>query len=123
MGYRNRVLGRVVKRLKENTGVNFMKILAKAEIRHRLQEHQARLRLGEKVPSLAEVARRAGRHRDTIFACIAGDQIDEITQIRLSKVLHELAQAPPAPTRLMHISVAPNGVKLGFGLGVGVGRR
>lgn len=100
-----------------------MTLLTQEKIKHFLREHQARLRLGERLIPLAEIARRASLHRDTLYASMAGDRIDEITQIRLSKVLHELAQSPPAPTRLMHISVAPNGVKLGFGLGVGVGRR
>ena len=109
--------------LRENTGVNVMTTLPRAEVARRLREHQARLRLGEKLIPLAEIARRAALHRDTLYACMAGDRIDEITQIRLSKVLHELAQAPPAPTRLMHVTVSPSGVKLAFGLGVGTMRR
>lgn len=98
-------------------------VLPQSEIARRLREHQARLRLGEPLVTLTELSRRAGIHRDTVYVALAGDRIDQRTQLRLSKVLQDLTQAPPTTTRLMHVSIGPQGAKLSFGFGVGLGRR
>jgi hypothetical protein len=99
------------------------RVLSQSEVTRRLREHQARLRLGESLITLTEISRRAGIHRDTVYVALAGDRSDKRTQIRLSAVLQDLANIPPTTTRLMNVSIGPHGAKLGFGFGVGLGRR
>lgn len=92
------------------------KIRSRLEIRQALKTHQKRLRLGEKLKPLIQLAEEAGLHRDTLYAAINGERISEISQIRLSRMLDRLAEEPRAPSRLMNISFDRDGLKLGFGI-------
>ena len=47
-----------------------------------LSTHQKRLKMGDKLPSLSELAERAGLHRDTLYQAINGERISQISQIR-----------------------------------------
>lgn len=93
-------------------------IRSRIEIQRDLKSHQKRLRLGDDIPPLRHLADMANVHRDTIYAAIAGDRINEISQIRISRMLDKIAEEPSPPSRLMNISFGPDGPKLGFGLGL-----
>ena len=90
---------------------------SQAEIRQFLRTHQKRLQMGDKLPSLAELADRAGLHRDTLYQAINGERISQISQIRLERMLKRLAEEPQPPSRLMHVNINKNYPVLGFGVG------
>lgn len=81
--------------------------------------YQAMLRLGDDLPSLTILARRAGIHRDTIYALLNGDRVCQRTQYALSRVLREVEQETSLTpkTKLMSLSFNQGGVSLQIGLG------
>ena len=93
------------------------------QIRLYLRMHQKRLYLGEDMTSISSLAERSGLHRDTLYSLLSGNRINEISQIRLSRLIDQLEKEPSPPSRLMHVSFGANGPKLGFGVGVGIGRK
>jgi DNA-binding transcriptional MocR family regulator len=48
--------------------------LSQAEIQRLLRTHQKRLQMGDSLPSISELADRAGLHRDTLYQAIAGQK-------------------------------------------------
>jgi hypothetical protein len=98
-------------------------VRTQAEIRNALKSHQKRLKMGDDLVPITQLAERAGVCRDTLYASLAGDRISETSQIRLNRMLDKLAEKPSPPSRLMHVSLGPNGPRLGFGLGVGALKR
>jgi len=93
------------------------------EIRLGLKTHQKRLQLGDEIATITSLAERSGVHRDTLYSLLSGNRINELSQIRLSRLLDQLEKEPSPPSRLMHVKFSTNGPKLGFGLGVGTGRK
>jgi len=93
--------------------------LSQSLIRSWLISHQKRLRVGDDLPPLTEVASRAGVHRDTLYACMAGDRINLRSQYALSRVITEVEEEMQgnARTRLMSISLASGQAQLRFGIG------
>jgi hypothetical protein len=89
------------------------------DIRNILLVHQKRLQFGDKLQSITEIANRAGVHRDTLYACINGDRINERTQYALSRALEdiEIENQGKSKTKIMSIALRKNGVHLNFGLG------
>jgi len=79
--------------------------------------HQKRLQMGDKLPSLTELAERAGLHRDTLYQAINGERISQISQIRLERILKQIASEPQQPSRLMHVNINKGYPVLGFGVG------
>ena len=77
-----------------------------------------RLRAGDGIPTLSSIAKRAGIHRDTIYALLNGDRVCQRTQYALSRVLREveLETALTPKTKLMSLSFNQNGVSLQVGL-------
>ena len=59
-------------------------------IRQTLLNHQKRLQFGDNLQTITEIANRAGVHRDTVYACINGDRINERTQYALSRALEDI---------------------------------
>jgi len=89
-----------------------------------LRTHQKRLQLGDKLPSISELAERAGLHRDTLYEALNGRRISQVSQIRLSLMLTRLEAEEKPPSRLMHVRLGPGMPSLGFGVGpVGAKRR
>ena len=88
-------------------------------IRQKLKSHQMRLRAGDGLPNLSSIAKRAGIHRDTIYALLSGDRVCKRTQYALSRVLHEVEQETfmTPKTKLMSVSFYQGGVSLHIGLG------
>ncbi len=92
-------------------------MISQAEIRRFLLSHQRRLRAGDSLPSLMQLAVRAGIHRDTIYALLAGHRISSRSQYALSRVVQgvdEEARSVPQ-TRLMHLQFGAQGTHIGFG--------
>jgi hypothetical protein len=94
-------------------------MLSFAKIRKSLKTHQKRLQFGENLQSISEIAKRAGVHRDTLYACLNGDRINGRTQYALSKVLEEIEAENmyKSKTKIMNISIGKNGANLNFGIG------
>ena len=90
-----------------------------AQIQALLKQHQRRLRAGDALPTIVEVANRAGIHRDTIYALLNGDKVCQRTQYALSRVLREVeletAQLPK--TKLMSVTFKNGCAGLQIGLG------
>ena len=68
---------------------------------------------------MSEVAKRAGIHRDTIYALLNGEHINIRSQYALSKAVNqlEIELANKQKTRLMSVSLGPEGPRLRFGMG------
>lgn len=93
------------------------KPISLSRLRILLRQHQKRLRAGDRLPSLMEVARNAGVHRDTVYALMAGEKVNERSQYAISKALEEVAASQVyQPSRLLSVNLGGNGPKLSFGL-------
>jgi len=87
------------------------------EIRQILTLHQRRQVLGEDIPSISEIARRAGISRQTLYALLRDERSEfgEVAQIRLSRVIAQIsADLAYQQTRIMRVSLSPNGPRLHF---------
>jgi hypothetical protein len=89
------------------------------KIREFLKLHQKRLHYGDGLQPIAQIAERAGVHRDTVYACLNGDRINERTQYALSKALEEIEveNTEKSKTKIMNVSISTKGVNLNFGIG------
>lgn len=94
-------------------------MLPQQSIRTRLKAHQKMLAAGDGLPTITELANRAGIHRDTIYALLNGDRVCQRTQYALSRVLQEVEQETclTPKTKLMSLSFNQRGVSLQTGLG------
>lgn len=65
-------------------------------IREWLKTHQRRLKAGDNIPTMVEIAQRAGTSRQTLYAFLNGERAEfgVPVQIRLSLVIHRLASEP-----------------------------
>jgi len=99
-----------------------LEVLSQEQIRIALKTHQRRLRAGDDLPAITEIAEYAGCHRDSIYAILNGDHVAYRTQYALSKAVKHFDEVcqQSQKTKLMHISLSVSGPKLGFGLGVGI---
>lgn len=87
---------------------------------HRLRtillQNQKRLRAGDRIPCLKELAIIAGVHRDTFYALMDGDRVNERSQYAISKALAEVMESQwNQPSRLLSIDLAGDGPRLKFG--------
>jgi hypothetical protein len=99
-------------------------VLSQEQIRTALKTHQRRLRAGDNLPAITEIAEYAGCHRDSIYALLNGDQVTYRTQYALSKAVKHFDEVclQSQKTKLMHVSLGENGPKLGFGVGISVSK-
>jgi hypothetical protein len=82
-----------------------------------LIEHQKRLRAGDRIVSLSELAGIAGVHRDTLYSVMNGNRINERSQHAISRSLATVADsASYQKSRLLSIGLCDAGPKLHFGL-------
>ena len=90
-----------------------------AQIQALLKQHQRRLRAGDALPTIVEIANRAGIHRDTIYALLNGDRVCGRTQYALSRVMREVEveTALLPKTRLMSVTFKNGSAGLQIGLG------
>ena len=95
-------------------------VLSRAQIASWLRAHQGRLRAGDKLPSLTEIADLVGLHRDTLYVAIQNqDRIAVQTQHRLSvaisRIESDLRERGSQQTRVMHVSLVGGEPKIKFG--------
>ena len=93
-----------------------MKLISLNSLRLYLKTYQKRLRAGDRLPSVSELSDIAGVHRDTIYALMAGDRVNERSQYAISKALTEVMESQwNQPSRLLSIDLAGDGARLKFG--------
>ena len=88
------------------------------QIRVWLSRHQRRQRLGESVPSISEIADKAGISRQTLYALLRDDRSEfgEIAQIRLSRVIAQISADPAYQhSKLIRVSLSSGSPRLQFG--------
>jgi len=87
-----------------------------------LKIHQKRLRFGDDLQTMSSIAERASVHRDTIYALLNGERISPRSQYAIDRALREIEEenVGVAKTRVMNVSLGPDGPRLGFGV---TGRR
>jgi DNA-binding transcriptional regulator YhcF (GntR family) len=93
-------------------------LLSGEQIRDYLRSHQRRLRAGDELPCMTDIAKRAGVHRDTLYALLKGEHINIRSQYALSKAVNQLHSelVNKQKTKLMNVSLSPQGARLGFGV-------
>ena len=74
------------------TVVLFPLVMTLNEIRFWLNTYRKFRALGESVPSISEIAKRAGLSRQTLYALIRDQRSEfgEVAQIRLSRVIQQM---------------------------------
>jgi hypothetical protein len=91
--------------------------LSLEQLRNGLRAYQKRLRAGDMLPPLKELSAIAGLHRDTLYALLAGERVNERSQYAISKALAEVMESQwNQPSRLLSIDLAGDGPRLKFGL-------
>ncbi len=89
-----------------------------SEIHCWFSRHQRRQRIGESIPSISDIADRAGISRQTLYALLRNERSEfgEVAQIRLSRVIQQISADPAyQQTRLMRLSLSPDGPRLRIG--------
>ena len=97
--------------------MNSKNVLTKVEIIVWLKTIQLSSKYGEKSIPLSDIAKKSQIHRDTLYEAING-RMSETTQKRLSLVIERLEAEFEGKTRtkLAHVAISNNQVKLGFGI-------
>lgn len=67
-----------------------------AEIQDFLKWHQKRLAMGDAIPTIKEIAERAGMSRQTLYSFMRGERAEfgQAVQIRLNLVISRLVAEP-----------------------------
>lgn len=82
-----------------------------------LKLYQRRLNSGDSLPPISKLASIAGVHRDTLYALLAGDRINQRSQYAISKALTEVMKSQwNHSSRLVSIDLGSEGPRLRFGL-------
>ena len=91
--------------------------LTKKEIISWCHTYQKLIKFGDNLPPICSIAQRAGIHRDTLYEAING-RMSETTQRRLSIVIARLEAEleGKTQTKLAHLAIVNNQIKLGFGI-------
>ena len=95
-----------------------MQALALSELRGWFKQHQHRQRFGESVPTISDIADRAGISRQTLYALLRDDRSEfgEVAQIRLSRVIAQISADPAYQnSKLMRVSFSSGTPRLQFG--------
>ena len=85
--------------------------LSLASIRQWLEAHQQRLRAGDGLPTVTDIADRAGISRQRLYNLMRDDrtQFGDAVQIRISRIIHQIDEESGAnKTNLMRIAVGQN---------------
>ena len=98
--------------------MNRTDILSQQQLRDCLRQHQKRLAVGDKLPTMSDIARQSGLHRDTIYALLNGDHVEHQTQVRLSLVVKnmQIELAGVAKTKLLSIDLRGSKPRLIIGM-------
>ena len=70
------------------------------------------------MPSITSIARIAGVHRDTLYALINGERVNQRSQYAICKAIQEIGiqAAGQTKTRVMSVNLTGSGPKLTFGI-------
>lgn len=93
-------------------------VLPLVEIRNWLKAHQRRLNNGDLLPSISSIAEKAGISRQTLYALLRDERSEfgEVAQIRLSKVIQEIASQPNYQvSRMMKLDLSGKFPSIKFG--------
>jgi hypothetical protein len=92
-------------------------VFTQARLREWLRQHQFRLAAGNHLPSITDISRRSGVHRDTIYSFLSGARISERTQLGLSRAVVEIESETSRieRTRVMAIHLADGRLSLKCG--------
>lgn len=88
-------------------------------IRQWLEAHQQRLRAGDDLPTVTEIAERAGISRQSLYNLMRDDrtQFGETVQRRISKIIRNIdIELGCRQTRLMKVAFASSGAYIRMGL-------
>jgi DNA invertase Pin-like site-specific DNA recombinase len=84
-----------------------------------LQAHQKRLQHGDLVSPISAIAIKAGISRQTLYAVLNGerDEFGQVAQIRLSRVIQEIASHPDYQvSRMMRLDLSGAAPRIRFGV-------
>jgi len=94
-------------------------MIPRAAILEQLRQYQKRLQLGDALPPITEIARRAGLHRDSVYSALNGDRLCDRTWRQLYNALEELRDIVQAtPSKAMSVQFTARGATLRPGLGL-----
>lgn len=85
--------------------------LSLLSIRQWLEAHQQRLRAGDNLPTVTDIAERAGISRQSLYNLMKDDrtQFGEPVQVRISRVVRQIdAESGTNKTNLMRVAVGQN---------------
>jgi hypothetical protein len=92
-------------------------VVSLRSLRTQLLVYQKRLRAGDRIPSITELANIAGVHRDTLYSLIDGKRISERSQYAISKSLATIGESAAGQgSKLLSVSLSTDGPSLHFGL-------
>jgi len=94
-------------------------MLTLKEINLWMRFHQKRLRYGDLIPTISEIADQAGLSRQTLYAVLNNERSEfgEIAQIRLSRVIERISSQPSYQNSRIHrIDMSTDVPKIRFGL-------
>jgi transcriptional regulator with XRE-family HTH domain len=89
-----------------------------AEIQDFLKWHQKRLAMGDAIPTIKEIAERAGMSRQTLYAILNGERAEfgQPSQIRLNLVISRLVtESAYQHSRLMRVDLGSGTPRIRFG--------
>ena len=95
-----------------------MNVMSISSIRNWFENLKRRRELGEVVPSVSEIAERACVSRQTVYVLLRDErpEFGATAQIRLSRVIQQISADPAyQQTRLMRLSLSPDGPRLHIG--------
>jgi|GEM_PF-1932070 len=96
-----------------------LRALSLQDIREFLLIHQARLRFDQHISTISDLAGRAGISRQTIYAILRNERTEfgEVAQIRLSRVIQEIASDPSYQvSRMMRLDLSGAAPRIRFGV-------
>lgn len=96
-----------------------MHCLTISEIQEWLRFHQKRLRYGDTVPTLVDIADHTGISRQTLYAFLNGDrkEFGQVAQIRLSRTISQISSEPSyQQSRIAKIDLTGAKPRIRFGV-------
>ncbi len=92
--------------------------LPQQEIREWLLIHQKRRQAGDDEATVTDLAELAGISRQSVWNCMRGERICEVTQIRLSIAIRRIdaERQGGAKTRLWSLQASPDGLTIRPGI-------
>ena len=94
-----------------------MAVLSINQLRLAVKIYQRRLKAGDKLPPITELASLAGIHRDTIYALLADENINQRSQYAISKAMIKVTEYKEWQTsRLLTVKINGISPEVFFGI-------